>query len=159
MGQGQGGLPGMPPGGFGGKGKKDQKKKKKREARKPPSHVGKKKRKKGLLSSKKLPSITPLSRCKLRKLRFDRINDWLLLEKEFVENQENIKPKHERNKKERDQIDELSGTPLMIGTLEEMIDENHCIVSTPHGAQYYVNVLSFGMNILSDILTLLNIIY
>jgi len=31
----------------------------------------------------------------------------------------------------------------MIGTLEEMIDENHCIVSTAMGPQYYVNILSF----------------
>jgi len=85
----------------------------------------------------------PLSRCKLRKLRYDRINDWLLLEKEFVSNQEAIKPKEERNKKERDQVDELSGAPLMIGTLEEMIDENHCIVSTAMGPQNYVTILSF----------------
>jgi len=79
----------------------------------------------------------------LRKLRFDRINDWLLLEKEFVTNQEAIKPKRERNKEERDEIDTLSGTPLVIGTLEEMIDEDHCIVSTAMGPQYYVNILSF----------------
>jgi len=31
----------------------------------------------------------------------------------------------------------------MIGSLEEMIDENHCIVSTQMGPQYYVNILSF----------------
>merc|ERR1712228_950430 len=83
------------------------------------------------------------SRCKLRKLRFDRVSDWLLLEKEFVTNQEAIKPKEERNKEERDEIDSLSGTPLIIGTLEEMIDEDHCIVSTAMGPQYYVNILSF----------------
>merc|ERR1712228_295237 len=83
------------------------------------------------------------SRCKLRKLRFDRVSDWLLLEKEFVTNQEAIKPKTERNKEERDEIDTLSGTPLVIGTLEEMIDEDHCIVSTAMGPQYYVNILSF----------------
>jgi len=141
MGQGpQGGLPGMPPDSMG---KKDPKKQKKKIDRpKPPSHVGKKK-KKGPQASMKIPTVTPLSRCKLRKLRYDRINDWLLLEKEFVTNQEAIKPKEERNKKERDQIEELSGTPLMIGSLEEMIDENHCIVSTQMGPQYYVNILSF----------------
>jgi len=134
-----GGLPGMPPGGFQ---KKDEKKKKKTPPRKPPAHIGKKKRK-GPQASTKIPAVMPLSRCKLRKLRFDRINDWLLLEKEFVTNQEAIKPKEERNKKERDQVDELSGVPLMIGSLEEMIDENHCIISTPMGPQSYVNILSF----------------
>ena len=105
-------------------------------------HVGRKKRK-GPQKSKKLPIVSPLTRCKLRKLRYDRINDWLLLEKDFVTNQELIKPKEERNKAERDQIDELSGTPLIIGTMEEMVDENHCIISTAIGPQYYVNILSF----------------
>merc|ERR1712083_421433 len=132
-------LPGFP----GGKKPGQKKKKKKDKARpKPPGHIGRKKRK-GPSSSTKVPSIVPLSRCKLRKLRFDRVNDWLLLEKEFVTNQEAIKPKEERNKEERDEIDSLSGTPLIIGTLEEMIDEDHCIVSTAMGPQYYVNILSF----------------
>jgi len=136
---GNAGLPNFP-----GAGKKgaDKKKKKKTERPKPPTHIGRKKRK-GPSSSTKIPSIVPLSRCKLRKLRFDRVNDWLLLEKEFVTNQEAIKPKEERNKEERDEIDSLSGTPLIIGTLEEMIDEDHCIVSTAMGPQYYVNILSF----------------
>jgi len=132
-------LPGFP----GGKKPGQKKKKKKDKARpKPPGHVGRKKRK-GPMRSTKVPSIVPLSKCKLRKLRFDRVNDWLLLEKEFVTNQEAIKPKEERNKEERDEIDSLSGSPLIIGTLEEMIDEDHCIVSTAMGPQYYVNILSF----------------
>jgi len=134
-----GGLPGFP----GGKKPGQKKKKKKDKARpKPPGHVGRKKRK-GPSRSTKIPAVVPLSRCKLRKLRFDRVNDWLLLEKEFVTNQEAIKPKEERNKEERDEIDTLSGSPLIIGTLEEMIDEDHCIVSTAMGPQYYVNILSF----------------
>jgi len=132
-------LPGFP----GGKKPGPKKKKKKDKARpKPPGHVGRKKRK-GPSRSTRIPAIVPLSRCKLRKLRFDRVNDWLLLEKEFVTNQEAIKPKEERNKEERDEIDSLSGSPLIIGTLEEMIDEDHCIVSTAMGPQYYVNILSF----------------
>jgi len=132
-------LPGFP----GGKKPGQKKKKKKDKARpKPPGHVGRKKRK-GPSRSTKIPNVVPLSRCKLRKLRFDRVNDWLLLEKEFVTNQEAIKPKEERNKEERDEIDTLSGSPLIIGTLEEMIDEDHCIVSTAMGPQYYVNILSF----------------
>jgi len=136
---GNAGLPNFP-----GAGKKggDKKKKKKSERPKPPTHIGRKKRK-GPSASTKIPSIVPLSRCKLRKLRFDRVSDWLLLEKEFVTNQEAIKPKEERNREERDEIDSLSGTPLIIGTLEEMIDEDHCIVSTAMGPQYYVNILSF----------------
>merc|ERR1719382_1579980 len=132
------GLPNFP----GGKKPGAKKKKKKAPPKRPPGHIGKKK-KKGPSRATKVPAIVPLSRCKLRKLRFDRVNDWLLLEKEFVTNQEAIKPKEERNKEERDEIDSLSGTPLIIGTLEEMIDEDHCIVSTAMGPQYYVNILSF----------------
>jgi len=30
-----------------------------------------------------------------------------------------------------------------VGSLEEFIDENHCIVSTTNGPEYYVNILSF----------------
>ena len=40
-------------------------------------------------------------------------------------------------------MDELRGTPLSVGSLEEMIDDNHCIVSTSNGPEYYVNILSF----------------
>ena len=31
----------------------------------------------------------------------------------------------------------------LTGTLEEMIDDNHAIVSSTHGPEYYVNILSF----------------
>ncbi|CAM6128614.1 unnamed protein product [Calypogeia fissa] len=32
---------------------------------------------------------------------------------------------------------------MSIGNLEEIIDENHAIVSSPVGPEYYVNILSF----------------
>lgn len=40
-------------------------------------------------------------------------------------------------------MDDLRGTPMSIGTLEEIIDENHAIVSSSVGPEYYVNILSF----------------
>jgi 26S proteasome regulatory subunit T2 len=40
-------------------------------------------------------------------------------------------------------VEELRGSPLAVGTLEEMIDDNHAIVSSSVGPEYYVNVLSF----------------
>lgn len=40
-------------------------------------------------------------------------------------------------------MDDLRGSPLSVGTLEEMIDDNHAIVSSSVGPEYYVNVLSF----------------
>jgi ATP-dependent 26S proteasome regulatory subunit len=32
---------------------------------------------------------------------------------------------------------------MTVGTLEEMIDENHAIVSSSMGPEYYVNIMSF----------------
>ena len=40
-------------------------------------------------------------------------------------------------------VDDLRGSPMALGNLEEMIDENHAIVSSPAGPENYVNILSF----------------
>lgn len=39
-------------------------------------------------------------------------------------------------------MDELRGTPINIGTLEEIIDDDHAIVTSPTGPEYYVSILS-----------------
>merc|ERR1712161_78261 len=36
----------------------------------------------------------------------------------------------------------MGGTPLAVGNLEELIDDNHAIVSSSVGPEYYVNILS-----------------
>ena len=46
-------------------------------------------------------------------------------------------------KSERAKVDDLRGSPMVVGTLEEMIDDNHAIISTSMGPEYYVNILSF----------------
>eukprot|EP00708_Paratrimastix_pyriformis_P002857 GAFH01001615.1.p1 GENE.GAFH01001615.1~~GAFH01001615.1.p1 ORF type:complete len:404 (-),score=159.14 GAFH01001615.1:179-1390(-) len=89
-----------------------------------------------------LPDIVPLARCKLRLLRLNRIKDSLLLEEEFIQNQERLRPMKEKSEKERATIDEIRGSPMQVGTLEEMIDENHAIVSSA-GPELYVNIMSF----------------
>merc|ERR1712048_380710 len=43
---------------------------------------------------------------------------------------------------EREKLEELRGNPMSVGTLEEIIDENHAIVSSSVGPEYYVNILS-----------------
>eukprot|EP01023_Acetabularia_acetabulum_P036090 TRINITY_DN3412_c0_g1_i4.p1 TRINITY_DN3412_c0_g1~~TRINITY_DN3412_c0_g1_i4.p1 ORF type:complete len:449 (-),score=98.11 TRINITY_DN3412_c0_g1_i4:152-1498(-) len=146
MGQGQSGPDGFFQGGFGqgGNQKKDQDKKKKWEPPAPPPRVGKKqKRRDGVGLGGKLPTVTPNAKCKLRLLKLERIKDWLLLEDEFVSNQEAIKPQEERNEKDRSKVDELRGSPLSVGSLEEIIDENHAIVSSTVGPEYYVCITSF----------------
>jgi len=65
------------------------------------------------------------------------------MEEEFIKNQELLKPQEESKQKERLKVDEMRGTPMTVGTLEEIIDDEHAIV-TPHaGLEYYVPILSF----------------
>jgi 26S proteasome regulatory subunit T2 len=85
--------------------------------------VGKKRRGGASALGTKLPVITPTARCKLRQLKLERVKDWLLMEEEFVANQEALRPQEERNEEERSKVDDLRGSPLSVGTLEEMIDE------------------------------------
>ncbi len=44
---------------------------------------------------------------------------------------------------DRAKVDELRGTPMSVGTLEEIIDDNHAIVSSAMGPEYYVGIMSF----------------
>lgn len=45
------------------------------------------------------------------------------MEEEWVKNQELLKPHEERNEEDRTKVDDLRGSPLTVGTLEEIIDE------------------------------------
>ena len=87
-------------------------------------------------------SVTPLAKCRLRMLKLERIKDYLLMEEEFVTNQEVLRPKEATAQEEQNKVDQLRGSPLSIGTLEEIIDDNHAIVSTSVGPEYYVSILS-----------------
>lgn len=44
---------------------------------------------------------------------------------------------------DRAKVDELRGTPMTVGTLEEIIDDNHAIVSSPTSGEHYVGIMSF----------------
>merc|ERR1712223_523266 len=66
-----------------------------------------------------------------------------LMEEEFIRNQERLKPQEEKNEEERSKVDDLRGTPMSVGNLEEIIDDNHAIVSTSVGSEHYVSILSF----------------
>lgn len=45
----------------------------------------------------KLPPVTPHTRCRLKLLKCERIKDYLLMEEEFIRNQERLKPQEEKN--------------------------------------------------------------
>jgi 26S proteasome regulatory subunit T2 len=68
------------------------------------------------------------------------LQDYMLMEEEFIRNQEVFKPSEESDKAEREKMEDIRGSPLVVGTMEEMIDDNHAIVSTTHGPEYYVTV-------------------
>ncbi|SAM01710.1 hypothetical protein [Absidia glauca] len=137
MGNSQSGMPGA-------NGKKDKEKDQKKKKWEPPvpTRVGKKK-KRGPDTSAKLPQVFPTTRCRLKMLKMERIKDYLLLEEEFVQNQERLKPAEERDQEERTRVDDLRGSPMSVGSLEEIIDDDHVIVSSSTGPEYYVSVMSF----------------
>lgn len=87
-----------------------------------------------------------------------RIHDHLLLEEEYVENQERSRKAKaqasatpatagddasDRNADERGRVDDMRGSPMGVGNLEEMIDDDHAIVSSATGPEYYVSIMSF----------------
>ncbi|KAJ5495070.1 26S proteasome regulatory subunit 4 [Penicillium diatomitis] len=151
-------------GGPGGDGRDDKDKKKDKPKYEPPppptTRIGRKKRKAGGPSAaSKLPDIYPTSRCKLRYLRMQRVHDHLLLEEEYVENMERLRKAKaqaaqgsarpedpelsDRNADERSRVDDMRGSPMGVGNLEELIDDDHAIVSSATGPEYYVSIMSF----------------
>ncbi|KAJ5287267.1 ATPase of 26S proteasome regulatory subunit 4 [Penicillium angulare] len=151
-------------GGPGGDGRDDKDKKKDKPKYEPPppptTRIGKKKRKAaGPSTAAKLPDIYPTSRCKLRYLRMQRVHDHLLLEEEYVENMERMRKSKaqmsqgpasqgdldvtDRNADERSRVDDMRGSPMGVGNLEELIDDDHAIVSSATGPEYYVSIMSF----------------
>lgn len=89
-----------------------------------------------------------------------RVHDHLLLEEEFVENQERLRKAKasqtqqpasaggdadalDRNADERSRVDDMRGSPMGVGNLEELIDDDHAIVSSATGPEYYVSIMSF----------------
>ena len=126
--------------------KKDQDKKEKKKQFKKiePSLVKlgkKKKKKKGVDTASKLPTITPNTKCLLRMRKYERLKDYLLMEEEYLTTQQTNKTEDQNAEEEKTSIDLLRGTPVTIGTLEEIITEDQAIVSVGSG-EYYVKILS-----------------
>ncbi|KAI4970815.1 hypothetical protein ZWY2020_001729 [Hordeum vulgare] len=112
------------------------KKDKKFELPAAPSRVGRKQRRqKGPKATARLPNLVPLSKCRLRLLKLDRIKDYLLMEEEFVAAQERLRPIEEKMEEGRSQVDDLRGTPMSVGSLEEIIDKSHVIISSSVGRE------------------------
>jgi len=101
-----------------------------------------KKKRRGPQGLSKTPTVLPSTKCRLRLLKLQRVKDFLLLEEEFIQNHKVFKPTEEKDSEEREKMEELRGSPMSVGTLEEMIDDSHAIVSSSSGPEYYVTVLS-----------------
>ena len=84
------------PGGA-GDGQEKKKEEKKKYEPPPPPRTGRKKVKKGPDSNARLPAVTPNSKCRLRLLKLERVKDYLLMEEEFIQNQERLKPQEEKS--------------------------------------------------------------
>ncbi len=48
-------------------------------------------------------------------LKLNRVKDYMLLEQEFILNQQRLKPQEEKNEEEREKVDDLRGTPMVVG--------------------------------------------
>ncbi|KAL7676813.1 hypothetical protein ACOME3_003063 [Neoechinorhynchus agilis] len=110
-----------------------------------PSHIGKKRRRnRGPDAASKLPQVLPHIRCRLKLLRNIRIRDFLSLEEELLHTYERLRPSNDDQREaERNRVDDIRGSPMSVGSLEEIIDDNHAIVSTSVGSEHYVNIMSF----------------
>ncbi|OIR58418.1 MAG: 26S proteasome regulatory subunit T2, RPT2/PSMC1 [Amphiamblys sp. WSBS2006] len=123
-------------------------KKKKKEKEKPqyeppiPTQVGKKKKRRNLAEDG-LPQVFPNLRSRLRLLKLQRTNDYLLLEEEFLASQSGQQSKDAHEKQEMEVVNELRGSPMTVSSLEEMIDDDHAIVSSSIGPEHYVAIMSF----------------
>ena len=133
-----------------------QEKKKKWEPPAPPPRIGRKQRRRDAAAGAagRLPAVVPTAKCRLRLLKLERLKDWLLMEEEFVASHEALKPKpaggagggmdvDEEEDGDRSKVDDLRGSPMSVGTLEEIVDESHAIVSSSVGPEYYVTIMSF----------------
>ncbi len=49
--------------------------------------------------------------------------------------QERLKPHEDKNEEDRSKVDDLRGSPMSVGNLEEIIDRNHTIVSSSVGPE------------------------
>jgi 26S proteasome regulatory subunit T2 len=100
-----------------------------------------KKKKKGLDLASKLPNISPNSKCLMRMRKLERVKDYLMMEEDYVKSQKTEKSEDKAKEEEKSLLEILRGTPVQIGTLEEIITEENAIVSVGN-SEYYVKILS-----------------
>lgn len=86
--------------------------------------------------------VLPKLKCKLRLLNLNLVNKYLAIENALltIKDFESTEPLFS---KEKTNIETLRGSPMGLGTLEELLDNDRAIVSTGLGPEYYVPIFSF----------------
>lgn len=123
--------------------KNDKNDKKKKYERPLPTTIGQKKRRRGPDTSEKIPTVFPNTACKLRQLKLDRINDFLLIEEEYLSICQMGETDKVQMEDDRKDVENIRGETMIIGELEEVIDDEHAIVSIPGHGEHYVTIMSF----------------
>jgi len=90
-------------------------------------------------TAKPVPSVTkPDLYAKMKSLQ--QMLEFLEIQEEYIKDEiHNLKREHVRAKEE---VKRIQSVPLVIGQFLEIIDNNHGIVSSTAGSNYYVRVLS-----------------
>ncbi|KAF7123648.1 hypothetical protein RHSIM_Rhsim12G0148400 [Rhododendron simsii] len=82
-------------------------------------------KKKGFELELLLPTLTPLADCKLKFSQLEYIKEFLIIEQLFIVEQENVFEEY------KEDIDHIRGSPMLVGSLMELIDKKHAIASSP----------------------------
>ena len=51
---------------------------------------------------------------------------------------------------DRSRVDDLRGSPMAVGTMEEIIDDDHAIISTASGPEHYISIMSYVDKVLLE---------
>ncbi|KAK1349744.1 regulatory subunit 4 of 26S proteasome [Hamiltosporidium tvaerminnensis] len=106
-------------------------------------NLRRKKRVRDSKTTTKLPQVNPAIKCKLKHLKLMKMYEYLCMEDEILSLQEEKLEQNVQFSTEKLIVDQMRGSPMSVGTLEEFIDDNHAIVSTGMGPEYYVSIMSF----------------
>ncbi|KAI1280864.1 26S proteasome regulatory subunit 4 [Halotydeus destructor] len=100
----------------------------------------------GPMAAQKLPAIPTHPGHKNQALKLNRVKDWVLLEEEYLQRAgaDAAEPLAAGlTEKEVSFLSKLRGSPMTVGVLEDMVDEDHAIVSVAGGQlPFYVPVMS-----------------
>ncbi|AFN83407.1 26S proteasome regulatory subunit 4 [Encephalitozoon romaleae SJ-2008] len=105
-------------------------------------NLKRRKRVKESKTASKPPQVYPQMKCKLRCLKLGKLAHLLSLEDNILSLCEPDKSSEGSNS-QKHVVEQLRGSPLSVGTLEEFIDDHHGIITTGVGLEYYVNIMSF----------------